>query len=418
MIRAALLLSVIAPVLSAESIAIVNGRILPVSGPPMDRGTLIITDGKIAAIGPKVAIPAGARRIDAAGLSVYPGWIDGWSRVGLVEIAGVGATLDTTELGAFNPAAQAWIAVNPHSEMIRTARVNGVTSALVAPSGGRVSGIASAMNLFGMYPDRMAILKNAGLVLNIPSLNQGSQGSETAEALRKRVNEELTKLKQFLTEAKRYAEMRARSGNTVPAASLDSGLEALLPIMRGERPAICTADHFRDIRAAIELGDEFGLKIVIAGGADAWKVADLLRKKNVPVLYSGVNELPRSNEDPYDVSFSAPETLRRAGVRFAIVTGSSSDVRNLPYRAAMAAAYGLEREDALKSITLWPAQILGIADKVGTLETGKLANVLVSKGDPLDVRSEIRHVFIEGREVPPDNRNLQMYEQFKSENGK
>ncbi|MBC8167243.1 MAG: amidohydrolase family protein, partial [Bryobacteraceae bacterium] len=276
-----------------------------------------------------------------------------------------------------------------------------------------------AINLAGKYPDRMAILKNAGIVINIPSIYQPSSRSfdaptgapETPEVRRKRIADDLGSLKQFLREAKRYSEMRART--PLGTTGIDSGLEALLPVIRGERPAICTADHFRDIRAAVELGDEFGLKIVIAGGAEAWKVADLLAKKKIGVLYSAVHELPRSAEDPYDVTFTTPETLRRAGVPFAIVSGASSDVRNLPYRASLAAAYGLEREDALKSITIWPAQILGIADKVGSIETGKLANLLVSRGDPLDLRSEIKYVFIDGAEVPAGNRNLEKFEEFR-----
>jgi imidazolonepropionase-like amidohydrolase len=305
--------------------------------------------------------------------------------------------------------------------MIRTARVNGVTTALTAPSGGRIAGVASVIDLSGKYPDEMAILKNAGIVINIPSLYRASERTgggpgqpapESADARRRRVAEELEKLKQFLWEAKRYTEMRTRSGSVAPPPATDTGLEAMIPVMRGERPAICPADHFRDIQGAVALGDEFSLKIVIAGGQDAWKVADLLAKKKIPVLYAAVHELPRTNEDPYDVPFTSPEILRRAGVPVAIASGGSADVRNLPYRAAMAAAYGLEREDALKSITLWPAQILGISDKVGSIETGKLANLIVARGDPLDIRTEIRHVFVEGREVPPDNRNLQMYEEF------
>jgi imidazolonepropionase-like amidohydrolase len=187
----------------------------------------------------------------------------------------------------------------------------------------------------------------------------------------------------------------------------------MIPVMRGQRPAIIAANHFREIRAAVELAEEFGLKLLIAGGADAWKVAGLLKNKNVGVLYGAVHALPRSDDDPYDVSFSTPEALRRAGVRFAIVTGSNWDVRNLPYQAAMAAAYGLEREDALKAISLWPAELLGISDKVGSIEAGKLANLLVSRGDPLDIRSELRHIFIEGKDVPMESRNKDLYEEFR-----
>jgi imidazolonepropionase-like amidohydrolase len=406
-------------VLGAETVAITNARIVPVSSPPIERGTIVITDGRITAVGARAAVPSGARRIDAAGLSVYPGWIDAWTSVGISEIDSVAGSMDVREIGPFNPAVQAWIAVNPHSEMIKTARANGVTTTLVAPAGGDISGTASAMNLSGMYPKDMVVLGDAGLMISLPSIYRVERGSgpggrgggeSTLEERRRRVTRDMERLKQYLREAKAYSEMRARGGQQ---AAVDTSLEAMLPVIRGQRPAIVNANHFRDIRAAVDLAQEFGLKLLIAGGADAWKVTDLLKEKNVGVLYGAVHSLPRSQEDPYDVSFSTPEALRRAGVRFAIVTGSDFDVRNLPYQAAMAAAYGLEREDALKAITLWPAELLGIADKVGSIETGKLANLLVSRGDPLDIRSEVRYVFIEGREVPLESRNKELYEQFR-----
>jgi len=420
--RLTILFAAAACSLFAETIAITNGRVYPVSSPAIDGATVIITDGKITAVGAKIAVPKGARRIDATGLSVYPGWIDGWTRVGLSEIPlGASGTVDTNEIGNFSPYAQAWVAVNPHSEMIRTARVNGVTSALVAPAGGRISGVASAMNLFGNYPNEMALLKNAGLVVNMPGAAGGprgggdgpSGGADLAggDSAARRRAEEMEKLRQYMREAKRYAEMRAR-GNT-PASAIETGLEAMLPVLRGERPVIVPADSYKDIKTAVDFASEFALKLVIAGGADAWKHAELLAKSKVAVLYSGMHELPRSADDPYDTLFAAPEVLRRAGVKFAIVSGGTADVRNLPYRAAMASAFGLERDDALKSITVWPAEILGIADKVGAIETGKLANLLVSKGDPMDIRSEIRYIFVEGREVPTGNRNLEKFEEFK-----
>ena len=402
----------------AEVISIVNARIFPLGGPVMEKATLVIDGAKIAAVGPGVKPRPKSRIIDGNGLSVYPGWIDGWSRVGLVEISGVVPTVDTTEVGTFNPAAKAWISVNPHSEMIKTARVNGITTALVAPTGGLISGVASAMNLLGKYPNEMVVLGDAAVVLNVPSQRARSarRPSDTAEGATdsagRRSEEQLTKLREYMREAKRYSDARNRAGAKVP---VDPSLEALVPVMRGERPVICPADHFRDIRTAVEFGQEFGLKVIIAGGADAWKIADYLRQKNVGVLYSGVLELPRSAEDPYDAAFAAPEVLRRAGVPFAIVSASSADVRNLPYRAAVAAAYGLEREDALKSITLWPAELLGISDKVGSIQEGKLANLLITKGDPLDIRSEVKYVFVEGKEVPPGNRNLDMFEEFRQQ---
>ena len=417
MTRLAVILLAGAAPLAAQVHAITNAQIVPVTAPVIERGTIVIRDGKIAALGTKVAVPSGANRIDGAGLSVYPGWIDAYGSVGLVEIQSVRGSVDTAELGPFNPQAQAWLAVNPHGEMVRTTRVNGITTALVAPSGGRISGVASAVNLFGNYPNEMVLLPQVGIVMNIPSTNaRGGRGSgerslEGGDDRGDRVAEDLAKLKQYLREAKAYADMVARSGGKA-GASRDLALDAMIPIVRGERAVLCPANHFRDIRAAIELGEEFGLKIIIVGGADAWKVADLLKKKNVPVIYTGIESLPRLAEDPYDVGFTTPETLRRAGVKFAIATGSSSDSRNLPYHAAMAAAYGLEREDALKAITLWPAELLGISDRVGSLEVGKLANLLVARGNPLDVRAEIKYVFVEGKPVPLESRNTELFERF------
>jgi len=393
--------------------AITNTRLVPVTSPPIEHGTIIIKDGKITALGGKVPVPSGANKIDGTGLSVYPGWIDAYTTVGLNEISSVRGSVDSAEIGAFNPQAQAWIAVNPHSEIVRTTRVNGITTVLVAPSGGRISGTASAVNLFGDYPNEMTLLPQAGLILNIPSRDRRAPRGSPEEASQggagrpDRVAEDLAKLRQYLREAKAYAEMRSRGG-----AQSDNALEAMIPVMRGQRPAICPANHFREIRAAIDLAEEFGLKIIISGGADAWKVAGLLKQKDIAVIYTGVESLPRTPEDPYDAPFTTPAALRKAGVRFAIATGGGSGARNLPYHAAIASAYGLEREDALKALTLWPAELLGIADRVGSLEPGKLANLLISKGDPLDVRSEIRYVFIEGKLVPLESRNTELYQRF------
>jgi imidazolonepropionase-like amidohydrolase len=413
MIRLRAVLTLAGGVALAQTHVITNARIVPVTSPPIERGTIVIQDGKIAALGTKVATPSGANKIDGAGLAVYPGWVDAYTTVGLSEIASVRGSVDTAEIGAFNPQAQAWIAVNPHSEIVRTTRVNGITTVLAAPSGGRISGSASALNLFGDYPNEMTLRPQVGLVLNIPSrYRRAARGStegtpEGGQSREDRTAEDLAKLKQYLREAKAYAEMRARGG-----PNRDVALEAMIPVMRGERPVICPANHFREIRAAVELAEEFGLKILISGGADAWKLADYLKQKNIPVIYTNVESLPRLPEDPYDAPFAAPAALRKAGVRFAIATGGGSGARNLPYHAAMAAAYGLEREDALKAITLWPAELLGIADRVGSLEPGKLANLLVSKGDPLDVRAEIRYVFIEGKLVPLESRNTEVYQRF------
>jgi imidazolonepropionase-like amidohydrolase len=408
-----------------QTYIITNARVVPVSAPPIEHASVLLKDGKIAAVGAQIKPPANAKRIDGTGLTVYPGLIDAYTTLGLKEISSVKGSVDTTELGANNPQAQAWIAVNPYSEMIRTARINGITSALVAPTGNRISGSAAVINLLGKYPDQMLLRQGAGIVINIPSIHRRSRRDAEAppdpaappegdEQRQQRVAEDLAKLKQFLREAKAYAAMKERltaagAGKSEP---VDATLEAMIPAMRGECSVICPADHFRDIRAAVELGAEFGLKVIIAGGAEAAKVAALLKEKNVPVLYAALHVLPRSAEDPYDVNFATPEILRREGVKFAIVSNSAEDSRNLPYQSAAAAAYGLESEDALKAITLWPAEVLGVAGKVGSIEPGKLANLLVTRGDALDIRTEVKYVFIEGKLVDLESRNTELNEKF------
>lgn len=407
-----LLLAWVLPALP-ETLAIVNARLVPVTAPPVEKATLLIRDGRIAAMGVRVNIPGGTRRIDAAGLAVYPGWIDAFSTVGLSEIPAIPATVDLSETGTFNPAAQAWVAVNPHSEVIRVTRANGITAALAAPRGGRISGTASVVNLFGEYPTYMAILKQAGLVLQLPSLYgarsaAGTGARETEEARRKRIVGELAEVKRYFEEARAYSEMRVRGG-----AANDTMLEAMLPYVRGERPVIAVANHFREIRDAIALADEFRLKLLIAGGSDAWKVASLLQSKNVGVLYAGVHALPASANDAYDTGFAAPEALRKAGVRFALISRSASTAYELAWQAASAMAFGLTPEDALKAITIWPAELLGVDKEIGSIEVGKIANLLISRGDPLDVRSEIRHVLISGREVPLQSRHTDLYQRFR-----
>jgi imidazolonepropionase-like amidohydrolase len=268
--------------------------------------------------------------------------------------------------------------------------------------------VASAVNLLGQYPKDMVVLSQAGLIVNIRPPRQGPP--DAPEPSDDKLAEHISSLKSYLRKAKAYAEMRTRQGAS--SQNIDLPLEAMLPFVRGERPVIAVADTLREIRAAVEFAGEFGLKLLIAGGAEAWKAAALLREKSIGVLYDGVHALPFRREDDYDTPFATPEILRRAGVKFAIVSGSSADSRNLPYRAAQAAAYGLEREDALRSITQWPAELLGISAAVGSLEPGKLANLVISRGDPLDIRSEIKYVFVAGKLVPPQTHTHDLYKEF------
>lgn len=407
--------------------AIRNARIVPVSGPEIASGTLVISNGRIAAVGASAAVPAGATVIDGTGLSVYPGLMDAGTQMGLSEIPqGANATVDNAEVGSFNPDATAYFGMNPHSAHVGVTRVVGITHVLSLPSSGVVSGQATLANLAGWTPAQMAIVPRAALVITLPRAGGfggfggggfGGFGGGGNQAAAQRLRDaQLDSLKTLIADARAYdkAMKAAAADRTLPRVTPDTKLEAMLPYVRGERPVILSADRAVDIRTAIEFAEQQGLKPIIMGGREAPLVTDLLKQKDVPVIYNGLRAMPAREDDPFDINFSAPGKLAAAGVRFAI-SGSSggSEVRDLPHIAGMAAAYGLGKDDALRAVTLWPAQILGIADRFGTLEVGKAANLVVVDGDVLEARTKTRHLFIDGRPVPLDNRHTQLYDMHK-----
>lgn len=409
--------------------AIRNARIVPVSGPEIARGTIVIgADGRIQAVGTDVAVPSGAQTTDASGLSVYPGMMDAGTNMGLAEIPqGANATVDVAEVGSFNPNAQAMWGINPHSAHIGVTRVVGITHVLSSPNGGLISGQSAVINLAGWTVPEMTIVPKAALVINLPragfSFGRGgfqalmariNQGAESdPDRLRER---QLDSIRTLLRDAEAYgraidAYARDRS---LPRPQHDVILAALVPAVRGQMPVLFTAERASEIRAAVEFAREMKLKPIILGGRDAWQVTDLLKQHDVPVLLSTVMDLPSREDDPYDVNFSAPAKLQRAGVRFAITSGDGgAEARNLPYTAGMAAAFGLPRDAALRSVTLSPAQILGLGDRLGSIEVGKMANLVVTDGDVLEARTKVRALFIDGRPIPLSTKHEVLYETFK-----
>ncbi len=401
--------------------AIRNARIVTVSGADIERGTVVIRSGRIESVGANVQIPAGAQEIDGTGLTVYPGMMDAGTNMGLVEVSAVGATVDTSELGELNPNAQALVAVNPHTAHVDVTRVAGVTNVVTLPTGGSISGQAAILNLNGTTPREMAVVPAAALVVTVPRAPGGgffaqAQATPNPEqaAARERQTEQLRKMLRDAEAYGRAQDAHQRDPRNVPRPDTDVVLASLIPYVRGERPVIFLADRERDIRNSIRFAEEMRLKPIIMGGDDAWKVASLLKERNVPVILTGTFDMPLREDDPYDVHFSNPAALQQAGVRFCISTGDSgAHVRDLPFQAGMAAAFGLPRAEAIKAITLYPAQIMGVADRVGSVEAGKLANLVVMDGDLLEARSNVRYVFIEGRMIPLVSRHTQLYEQFK-----
>lgn len=396
------------------TMAIRNARIVPVTSAPIERGTIVFADGVITAVGASVDIPAGATVIDATGLSVYPGMIDSGTNVGLIEIDAVRATVDTSELGDFNPNAQAAVAINPHSELIPVTRVNGVTHVVSTPEGGIISGQSALVQLAGWTPPEMVVKSPAAMHIRFPRLRgaplvEVPQEEEAETNRRKNYTKELDRLRDVFRDAQAYAKAAAAR---VRRFDRDLLLEALVPVVEGRVPVVMHANQARDIRAALAFADEFKLQVVLAGAQDASRVIDDLKKRNVPVILGPILSLPQREDDPYDILFMNAKLLHDKGIRFAIQTADAHNSRNLPYHAASCAAFGLPKEEALKAVTIYPAQIWGVADRLGSLEVGKMANVIVTDGDPLEIRTTVSRVFIAGEEIPMESRHTLLYRKF------
>jgi imidazolonepropionase-like amidohydrolase len=387
----------------------------------LERASVVIVDGRIVDVGPSVKVPAGAQVIQGKGLEVYPGMVNAWSTIGLTEIPSVDVTNDTTEQGDYKPHIEAFHAIHVESEHIPVARVNGITTSISAPSGGVISGQAILMHLDGWTVDEMAILRSAGTVVNFPSLGggggrggfggmmPGAQARGPAFSEQRREYERRVKeLSEWLAKARHYD--TAAQNN--PATERDRQLEALVPVVKGERTVFLRAESARDIRNAVDFAKKEKLKFVIVGGRDAVQAADVLKKENVGVLLGSVYAMPSREDDPYDARYTVPAQLAKAGVKFALTSPSPADTRNLPYEAGMAVAYGLPRDEALKAVTVNPAEFLGVADKIGTIEKGKIADLVVTDGDLLELKTQVKNVFIAGRNISLDSKHTRLYQQY------
>jgi imidazolonepropionase-like amidohydrolase len=386
----------------------------PVTAATIERATIVARNGRIEAIGADVKPPAGAQVIDAAGADVYPGFIDPSTSLGLDE-PGPRGFADTAESVDFNPHLRTRVAFHPDSEAIPVARSNGVTSVGVAPSGGVLGGELAVMDLDGWTWEEATLRPSAGITFQFPSLTPPRRIGQQAERersysdLRKARDRKLAAVGDLLARARAYA-------RTPPAGRpVDWVLAALVPVVDREVPFFVTANQEADIREAVGFADRERIRIVIDGGAEAWRVAALLAEKQVPVVYGPVLQLPTRQDDHHAATYRAASVLAEAGVQFALSGGSdATNVRLLPYQASQAVAWGLARDRALRAITIDAATILGVAHEVGSLEVGKRANLFIAKGDPLEVRTEVTHVFIQGREVGVDNVHKRLYERHKN----
>lgn len=412
----------------AGTFAIVGAKIVTVSGAVIENGTVVIQNGKITAVGAGASVPSGAERIDGKGLSVFPGMIDAATGMGLAEIGqGANATIDIGEVGTNNANAKAITGINPHSSHINVTRVNGITTVMSAPSGGLIAGQGAVINLNGSTQVDMSVVPTFALVVNFPRVatgggfggggfgGVGGPQIDFNEAVRRR-DAQIDELKKIFTAALnqgRAMDAYAKD-KSLPAPATNLSLEALVPYVRGEKPIVFTAERERDIRAIAKFVTETKVKGIVVGGQEAWKAADVLKANNIPVIYTHIYSLPVREDDPYDFLYEGPSKLQQAGVKFAVSTGDpGAENRDLPYHAGLAGAYGLSHDEALKSVTLYPAQILGVADRMGSLEVGKMANVVVADGDILDPRTNIKYMFINGRLIPLTSRHTELFDSFK-----
>jgi imidazolonepropionase-like amidohydrolase len=397
-------------------LAITNARIVPVTSAPIERGTLVIRGNRIAELGANVQAPAGAQVIDAKGGEVYPGWINAATSLGITEPGPGGWYNDNAEMLDYNPQLRTRVAWKADSDAIPIARTNGVTAVAAVPTGGTLGGEVPVMLLDGWTWEEATVRPSAGLAFRFPGIGGGGafsggapEGPErperTYEDLKKERDKKLDDLAALFDRARAYA--RAGVGRRI-----DWQLDALVSVVEGRQPLFTSARNESDIRDAVAFADRMKVKIVIGAGTEAALVAPLLKEKNVPVILSSVLTLPSREDMFHAASYQAPGELARAGVSFAFSTGDATNVRLLPYHAAMAVAWGLERDAAIRAMTIDAARILGVADVMGSLEPGKLANFFIASGDPLEIRTAITHVFINGRDVGVKDRHSELYERW------
>ncbi len=384
----------------ARPVALVGGTIHTVSQGVIERGTLVFEEGRITAVGADVAVPAGAERVDVTGRHIYPGLIDAHSNMGLFEIGGIDQAIDLNELGPFNPNVRAHVAFHPASRHIGVARSSGVLVTVSAPTGGLISGLAAAMMMEGWNWEQMTVAPEVGLMVNWPSpFNQ------------RLYTRGIRQLRDFFAAARAYQVAHAA---TPGGHATDARLAAMGPVLDRQVPVVVSANELRQIQDAMDWAADEGIRLVILGGRDAGFIADELAQRDVPVLLSSVLTSPNRAWEPYDAAYSLPARLHQAGVRFAIAGGSAAAYANrLPYEAGAAIAFGLPADEALRAVTLRPAQILGIDHRVGSLEPGRDATLMITTGNPLEYSTVVEQVYIAGRQVDMRDAHRQFFERYQ-----
>ena len=393
--------------------ALRNATIITVTNGTIQNGILVIQDGKILDVGTNVNVPRNAKVIDCTGLFVYPGMIDAGTRIGLSEIGSVSLTQDSDEIGDFTPHVLALTAVNPNSVLIPVTRVNGVTTALTVPSRGRFPGTAALIDLHGYTPQQMY----AGfsiLVMNFPSTGRrGRFDRRSDEDIKKDEEKSLKKLNDIWDKAVLYYKIDSTSqSKNESKQGYNPQMDALLPVLRGDSPLLIEVNSKSDILSALKWVEKKGIKAIFSGVAEGWRVAKEIAEANIPVITGPVLSYPRRSSDRYDMAYANAGKMQKAGIIVALRTNETANVRNLPFNAGFAAAYGMGKKEALKAVTINPAIIFGIDSNYGSLEKGKVANLFITDGDPFETKTNVKHLFIKGWKISLESRHTLLYDEF------
>jgi len=419
-LAAAIWVSSAAPFAGMEPAAlfIKNATIVPVVGEKIENGSILVRDGKIQAVGKDLQAPAEAKVIDASGLFVYPGFIDSYSHFGLAEIGAIPSTTDYREMGKENPELRVAWAINPHSVHFGTGRVTGTTTALVAPAGGTFPGISALIKMDGWTFPEMAVKEVATSFINFPMTPRPPREGVAAQ---KEAAEEVTsklveKIRDYLKEARRYLELKrlAASDPSVKPPETNAKYEALGPVLEGNLPVIISVEKAKDIELAIKFVQEEKLKAIFRGCAQGYKVAEKIKEAGIPVIIDSLYVGPSEPEDGYDAPYRNVVELAKAGVLISFSSGDDpAQGKDLPYHAAKAVAFGLPHDEALRALTINPAKIFGVDNRLGSIEKGKDADLIIATGDPLEIRTEVKQLIINGRTIDMSNWWETLYQKFK-----
>lgn len=415
-----------APAAESNSVLIRNVTIHPITGPEVQNSSVLIIDGRIAEIGPKLAPHGAIRTVDGRGLHLYPGLINAATNVGLVEIQALRDTVDLDEVGLFNPQLRAATVFNPSSEHVEVTRAAGITSVISLPGsgsrgGGRagpasgivITGQGALMHLDGWTWEEMAVKPGAVMDLLFPEVEtaprQGNAAPRPYKEEERQYTARLGELSEFFEQARRYQKAMVAGGADFRR---DLRLEAMIPVLEGLQPLAIRAERERSIRDAVAFADKEKVKIIITDPREIGGTGPLLKERHIPVILGRAFQLPMRDDDPYDAPYTLAAQFYRAGVKICFGTFDVQFARNVGFEAAQAAAFGLPRDEALKAVTINSAEILGVGDRLGSIEKGKFGDLILTDGDPLEAKTNIRQMFIAGREVSLESRHTREYEKW------